>query len=63
MTSTRIHLLVSDRRFILLVFYCEEQQVWQFRVLSGVSVFGERKIYYTAEAAEKAAREWIEADS
>jgi hypothetical protein len=48
---------------ILLVFYCEEQQVWQFRVLRGTGVFGEGKIYYTAEAAEKAAREWIAADS
>ncbi|NHC37297.1 hypothetical protein [Scytonema millei] len=63
MTSTRIHLLVSDRRFILLVFYCEAQQVWQFRVLRGTGVFGENKIYYTAEAAEKAARESIAADS
>ncbi|MBD2306808.1 hypothetical protein H6G17_14985 [Chroococcidiopsis sp. FACHB-1243] len=63
MTSTRIHILVGDRRLILLVFYCEEQQVWQFRVLRGTGVFGEGKIYYTAEAAEKAAREWIEADS
>lgn len=61
MTSTRIHLLVSDRRFILLVFYCEAEQVWQFRILCGTSVFGEGKIYYSAEAAEKAAREWIEA--
>ncbi|MBE9017048.1 hypothetical protein C7Y66_25405 [Chroococcidiopsis sp. CCALA 051] len=63
MTSTRIHLLVSDRRFMLMVFYCEEQQVWQFRVLRGTGVFGEGKIYYTAETAEKAAREWIAADS
>jgi hypothetical protein len=48
---------------MLLVFYCEEQQVWQFRVLSGSSVFGENKIYFSAEAAEKAGRDWIETGS
>ena len=36
----------------------------QFRVISpGGAVFGERKIYYTAEAAEKAFWEWIEKGS
>lgn len=36
----------------------------QFRVISpGGKVFGERKIYYSAEAAEKAGREWIEKGS
>lgn len=36
----------------------------QFRVISpDGAMFGERKIYYTAEAAEKAGQEWIEKES
>lgn len=41
----------------LLVFYTEAD-CWQFRLISvGGAVFGERKLYYTPEAAEKAGRE------
>ncbi|MCS6283682.1 MAG: hypothetical protein HUM72_24455, partial [Dolichospermum sp.] len=47
----------------LLVFYTEAH-CWQFRLISaGGEVFGERKLYYTPEAAEKAGREWIDLDS
>jgi hypothetical protein len=60
MIQTRIDLLVSIQGIILLVFYSEEQQAWQFRIVSGSAVFGERKIYYCASAAQKAGREWIE---
>jgi hypothetical protein len=60
MTDTRIHLLTSIQGFILLVFYCDDGEVWQFRVISGSAVFGERRIYYSATAAEKAGRAWID---
>ncbi|MBG1259929.1 hypothetical protein [Nostoc commune] len=43
----------------LLVFYTDAH-CWQFRLISpGGTVFEERKIYYTAQAAEKVGREWI----
>jgi len=35
----------------------------QFRIISGSAVFEERKLYYSAEAAEKAGRQWIGAGS
>lgn len=58
----KIHLLVGIRGLTLLVFYTESD-CWQFRLLSlGGSVFGQRKIYFTAQAAEQAAREWINND-
>ena len=62
MAQTKIHLLASIRGLTLLVFYTEAH-AWQFRVLSSVgAVFGEQKLYYTPEAAEKAGREWINQD-
>jgi hypothetical protein len=57
--TTTIHLVVGIHNFTLLVFYTETD-CWQFRLISsGGAVFGERKLYYTPEAAEKAGREWI----
>lgn len=57
--STKVHLVVGIGDVTLLVFYTESD-CWQFRLISsGGEVFGERKIYYTPEAAEKAGREWI----
>ncbi|MDM9383848.1 hypothetical protein QUB80_24490 [Chlorogloeopsis sp. ULAP01] len=59
MTTATIHLVVGIEKFTLIVFYTEDDE-WQFRVLSGGgAVFGERKLYYSAHAAEKAGREWI----
>ncbi|MBW4564752.1 MAG: hypothetical protein KME32_27235 [Mojavia pulchra JT2-VF2] len=59
MNQTIVHLVTDIQNFILLVFYTEENS-WQFRVVSpGGTVFGERRLYYTPEAAEKAGREWI----
>ncbi|MCS6283771.1 MAG: hypothetical protein HUM72_24950 [Dolichospermum sp.] len=53
------HLLTIINNITLLVFYTEAH-CWQFRLISaGGEVFGERKLYYTPEAAEKAGREWI----
>ena len=63
MTKTTVHLVASIENVTLVVFYTDAH-CWQFRVISpGGAVFGERKIYYTPEAAEKAGREWIEKGS
>lgn len=51
--QVQIHLLVGIRGLTLLVFYTETD-CWQFRFLSlGGAVFGERKIYFTAQALNK----------
>ena len=43
----------------LIVFYTETN-CWQFRVISSDgAASGERKLYYTPEAAERAGRNWI----
>ncbi|AFZ61254.1 hypothetical protein H6G54_02915 [Anabaena cylindrica FACHB-243] len=56
---TKVHLVIVIEHTTLLVFYTESD-CWQFRLISaGGSVFGEQKLYYTPEAAEKAGREWI----
>jgi predicted Zn-dependent protease len=54
-----IHTITNINGYTLIVFYTSAQ-CWQFRVISpGGAVFGERKIYYTAEAAEAAGRDWV----
>lgn len=59
MSTTKVQLVTIIENNILLIFYTEAH-CWQFRVISsGGQVFGERRLYYTAEAAEKAGREWI----
>ncbi|MBW4608187.1 MAG: hypothetical protein KME22_13435 [Hassallia sp. WJT32-NPBG1] len=63
MTKTTVHLVTSIQNCTLMVFHTDAH-CWEFRVVSpGGAVFGERKIYYSAEAAEKAGREWIEKGS
>ncbi|MEI6442001.1 MAG: hypothetical protein WCO29_02425 [Nostocales cyanobacterium ELA583] len=57
--SIKVHLVTIIENVILLVFYTEAY-CWQFRLITaGGQVFGECKLYYTPEAAEKAGREWI----
>ena len=59
MGPAKITTLTSTPLGILIVFYTDGG-CWQFRVLSsGGAVFGEQKLYYSAEAAEKAGREWV----
>ena len=59
MSEATIHQVFVIQNATLLVFYTEAH-CWQFRVISsGGAVFGERKLYYTPEAAEKAGRDWI----
>lgn len=60
MSTTKINLVVGIHNVTLTVFYTEEDDYWQFRLITpGGAVFGEGKIYYSPQAAEKAAREWI----
>ena len=59
MSNTTIHQVIGIDGNTLIVFYTEAH-CWQFRLISpGGAVFGERKIYYTAEAALKAGLEWL----
>lgn len=55
----QVHLVVAIENIILLVFYTETD-AWQFRLISpGGEVFGQHRLYFNPQAAEKAAREWI----
>jgi len=57
--STKIDSVTIINNVTLLVFYTEAH-CWQFRLISaGGKVLGERKLYYSPEAAKKAGREWI----
>ena len=57
MTQTIVHLITGIFGVTLIVFYTEAH-CWQFRVISsGVAASGERKLYYSAEAAERAGRD------
>jgi len=56
MPTPSIHLLTITPLGILVVF-CD--RLWQFRVLNNGSIYGHSKTYYTADAAEKAGREWV----
>ena len=63
MSQTKVHQVIGIDGTTLIVFYTEAH-CWQFRLIStGGAVFGERKIYYSAEAALKAGLEWIEQGS
>lgn len=44
---------------VLIVFYTPGHS-WQFRIISRtLEVFGEQKIYYSAEAARRTGLEWM----
>ena len=58
MIKTFVHVLVGINDCTLLVYYTDAR-CWQFRVISNGSVYGECRIYYTAEAATDVGREWI----
>lgn len=58
MDKTTIHQVMGTAGTTVIVFVAQAQ-CWQFRLISaGGAVFGERKIYYTAEAALKAGLGW-----
>lgn len=57
MSKTTVHHVIGIDGTTLMVFHTTEH-CWQFRLISpGGAVFGERKIYYSAEAALKAGLE------
>lgn len=59
MSQTTVHQVIGIDGTTLIVFHTEAHY-WQFRLIGpGGAVFGERKIYYSAEAALKAGLEWI----
>ncbi|MBD2215096.1 hypothetical protein H6G27_35430 [Nostoc linckia FACHB-104] len=59
MNKLQIQSLSVIKSYTLLVFYTPDK-CWQFRVISSDgSVFGESKIYYTAEAAKEAGVQWV----
>ncbi len=59
MSKTIIHDVVGIDGATLMVFYTTEH-CWQFRLISpDGAIFGESKIYHSAEAALKAGLEWI----
>jgi hypothetical protein len=62
MRATNIDLVVNIYNLTLAVFFSNEVEAWQFRVLSpGGEVFGCNKIYFSPEAAEQAGRQFISA--
>ena len=59
MPTAKIHLLTITPIGILIVYFTNGD-CWQFRVLTHEGkVFGLQKLYYTADAAERAGREWV----
>ena len=59
MTTTKIHSVVCIQSRVLGVFYTPGK-CWQFRIINpDDTVFIEHPIYFSAEAAAKAGREWI----
>ncbi len=59
MSKTTIHQVIGIEGSTLIVFYTEAH-CWQFRLISnGGAVFGERKLYYSPEAAMTAGLEWV----
>lgn len=59
MSKTIIHQVLGVQGTTLIVFHTDAH-CWQFRLISaGGAVFGERKLYYTPEAARKAGLDWI----
>lgn len=59
MTKTIIDQVISINSYVLIVFYTSAHS-WQFRVISPLgSIYGERKTYYSAQAAESAGRNWL----
>ena len=59
MSKTTLHKVIGITDTTLMVFHTQAH-CWQFRLISpGGAAKGERKIYYTAEAALKAGLEWV----
>ncbi|AFZ61446.1 MULTISPECIES: hypothetical protein [Anabaena] len=59
-SSVQIETLIFTNNQILMVFYTAAH-AWEFRIISSDGwVYGKKGIYYTADAALKVAREWVQ---
>ena len=60
MSQTVIETVTNINGYMLIVFYIPAHS-WQFRILSkDGAVYGEKKTYYSARAAESTGRKWLE---
>ncbi|BAZ18702.1 hypothetical protein NIES4071_105870 (plasmid) [Calothrix sp. NIES-4071] len=60
MDKTVIETVTIINGYMLMVFYTRAHS-WQFRILSKEgAVYGEKKTYYSARAAEATGRKWLE---
>ena len=59
MSQVKVYTMLCLNDSLLMVFYTPEQ-CWQFRIISRTGgIFGQQKIYYTAEAALTIGLEWL----
>ncbi|MEY3332909.1 MAG: hypothetical protein RLZZ176_1209 [Cyanobacteriota bacterium] len=59
-STLQIETLIFTNNQILMVFYTAAH-AWEFRIISSDGwVYGKKGIYYTADAALKVARNWVQ---
>jgi hypothetical protein len=59
MSDIKVDTVICINSSILVVFYTPGH-CWQFRIISSTGgIFGEQKIYYSAEAAFRTGMEWV----
>ncbi|MEH2233885.1 MAG: hypothetical protein V7K71_30365 [Nostoc sp.] len=59
MSQVKVDTVLCVNGSVLMVFYTPGH-CWEFRIISRTGgIFGEKKIYYTAEAAPRTGLEWL----
>ncbi|QLE45501.1 hypothetical protein FD723_34960 (plasmid) [Nostoc sp. C052] len=59
MSQVKVDTVLCVNGSVLMVFYTPVH-CWEFRIISRTGgIFGEQKIYYTAEAALRMGLEWL----
>jgi len=59
MSDIKVDTVICIKGSVLIVYYTPGQ-CWQFRIISrSGGIFGEQKIYYSAEAALRTGLEWV----
>ncbi|MBD6620681.1 hypothetical protein FNW02_34170 [Komarekiella sp. 'clone 1'] len=59
MSQIKVDEVICIKGSILIVFYTPEN-CWQFRIISHTGeIYGEQKIYYSADAALRTGLEWL----
>jgi hypothetical protein len=59
MSDEKIHAVININGYTLIVFYTQAK-CWQFRVIgTDGDVYGSTEIFYSADAAEAAGRDWV----